>query len=232
MSARGALVGAAGGAIFGIVSGLSYFAANHGEARIPWQTIGPAYLACAVLSGVLVAASAATGVAFLDRFVGHREWFAPIPAATIGGALGCSIPGGVGGGVFAAQHMPFMGGIGIFAVPVIATIVIAVALAVHDRMISGKTPRPAAAVGSALALAVLFAGLVALGVRWLGDDRMLFRFRDAASFLTPTLPHPDKAAWEGTHTGLMAVGLLSGVALGTMLGAYVGGVMAWTRRLA
>jgi hypothetical protein len=229
-------VGAAGGAIFGVFSGLAYFASNYRE-NVPWHVIGPAYLACAVVSGVLVAGGAATGVAFFDRFVGHRVWFAPIPAATIGGAIGCSIPGGFGGGVFASQHMPFMGGIGLFAVPVVATIVIAVALAVHDRMISGKTARPGAAVGSALVLAFMFAGLVALGTRWLGDERMLFRFRDAASFLTPIRSVSWEADaeipdWQRAHTGLMAVGLLAGVGLGTMLGIYVGSVMAWTRRLA
>ncbi len=231
VSARGALVGAAGGAIFGIFSGLAYFAANYSES-VRWHVIGPAYLLYAIVSGVVVSGGAATGVAFFDRFIGARVWAAPIPAATIGGAIGCVIPGGVGGGVFAAQHMPFMGGIGLFAVPVVATIVIATALAVHDRMISGKTPRPAAAVGIALALAVLFAGLVVLGCRGLTDARMLEHFRDAATFLTPIPPDPDNAAWERGHTGLLAIGLLAGAGLGTMLGMYVGSVMAWTRRLA
>jgi hypothetical protein len=230
MSARGALVGAAGGAIFGIFSGLAYFASNYSES-VRWHVIGPAYLSCAIVSGVLVAGGAATGVAFFDRFIGARVWAAPIPSATIGGAIGCMLPGGVGGGVFASQHMPFMGGIGMFGVPVVATIVIAVALAVHDRMISGKTARPAAALLIALALAVFFAGLVASGTYWLTDARMLERFSAAATFLTPLPPDPESAAWERGHTGLLAIGLLAGLGLGTMLGVYVGTVMAWTRRL-
>jgi hypothetical protein len=234
VSARGALVGAAGGAIFGIFSGGAYFASNANElsGKIAWHVIAPAYLACAVVSGVLVAGGAATGVAFFDRFVGARVWSAPIPSATIGGALGCMLPGGVGGGYFAAQHMPFMGGLGMFAVPVMATIVIAIALAVHDRMLAGRTPRPGAAVVIALALALLFGGLVVCGVHWLGDERMLVRYREAATFLTPLPTDPEIPSWQRGHTGLIVIGLVSGIGLGTLLGIYVGGVMAWTRRLA
>lgn len=227
---RGALVGAAGGAIFGVLSGLAYFATNMDQG-LPWIDLGVVYVPYAIVSGALVAGCAAGAIALLDVFVGKRTWAAPLPAAMIGGALGCMLPGAFGGGYFAKMHAPFMGGIGIFAIPIIGTILVAIALAAHDRANAGRKARIGVVTLVAIGFAMLGGAAVASSVLSITDDRMLGHLRDCVAFFTPNHPESEVPAWDQGRTGLVIVGSFCGLALGGGLGTYVGSVMSLARKI-
>jgi len=222
---RGALTGAAAGAAFGLFSGLAYVAAN-AHASLPWHLLAPAFAVYAVVSGAMLGGSIAGGISLLDAIAGRRIASAPIPAAMLGGALGSLLPGAVGVGGFGSLSFPFMGGPAIFAMPVVAGALVASALAVQDRGEGGREPRVFACVLTALGLAFVLAGLVALVALRIGDAALLDSGRDLSRALSarPTV-HGD------SQSGLAYLGLLGGAALGAVLGLYVGSVVATSRAL-
>jgi hypothetical protein len=223
--ARGALTGGAAGSAFGLFAGVVYVAEN-ARVALPWQVLAPAFAAYALLSGVLLGGSVAGAIALFDSVAGRRIASAPLPAATLGGALGALLPGAVGVGGFGALSAPFMGGLAIFAIPVVAATLIASALAVQDRGEGGKEPRAFACILTALGIAFALAGLSWLVAHRIGDAALLDVGRDLSRGLSANPTGPGASV-----SGLVYLGLLGGAGLGAVIGLYVGAVVATSRAL-
>lgn len=225
---RGALTGAAGGAIFGVAAGLLYAASNWDLPDVPWATLGPSFLAYSIAAGALAAGGAAGGVGALDAAMGARHWATPVPAATLGGALGLALPGAIGGAWFGAMSLPFLGGVGVFAVPVLGAIIVAIALAVQDRVHAGRGAAIGRASAMAIGAALVLGGVIGVAAWRVGDGRLLDLLRSGVTALSPA---DDGRAPVDDRAGLAALGTLLGLGLGATLGAYVGVVMSAARRL-
>lgn len=223
---RGALTGAAGGLVFGLAAGLAYAIANRDVPDVPWTQLGLAWTVYSIAAGALVAGGAASAVGVLDATMHARHWASPMPAAALGGALGCSIVGVIGGTYFGAMSLPFMGGVGVFAIPVAGAILVAIALAVQDRVQSGKRAGLGPITALALFVAALLGGVIALGAARVGDGPLLDMLRRGVDSLSPVRDAPTEQG-----IGLAALGALLGLGLGATLGAYVGVVMSVARRL-
>jgi hypothetical protein len=226
VAGRGAITGAAGGAIVAVAAGLFYVIPNRDLVDVPWASLAPTWCAYTIVSGALVAGGAAAGVGLMDSLQGARFWASPFPAATLGGALGLAIPGVVGATYFGAMSLPFMGGIGVFAIPVLGAVVVAIALAVQDRVQSGRSAAIGLTTTIAVVAAAILGALIAVGASRIGDEQMLDGLRSASSFFSPVHGAPTEQ-----RTGLALLGALLGLGLGATLGAYVGAVMCVARRL-
>jgi len=127
------------------------------------------------------------------------------------------------------MHAPFIGGMGMFAIPVVGTILVAVALAAHDRALAGKHARIFATAAISIALAVLVFGVIAAGVLSMTDETMLEHLREGANYFTPGGADSLHPGWSHARTGLVIVGFVCGAGLGGSLGLYVGSVMSLAR---
>ena len=224
-AARGALTGSAAGAAFAAFAGLAYVAANS-DVALPWEWLAPAFAAYAILSGAMLGASIAGAIALLDAVAARRTALAPIPAALLAGAIAGILPGAFAIGGFGSLSAPFMGGPVIFAMPFGAATLVAAALAVQDRGAGGREHRIAACVIVALAVAVVLGGVGWLVATRIGDHQLLASGRALSRSLSA-----QPGARDGSMSGLVYLGSLGGVAIGALLGLYVGAVIATSRLL-
>jgi hypothetical protein len=212
--ARGTLrIGFRAGALPGAAVFAIYFLAHH-ELPMPWVRIASILAIYGPAVGVLLALSTDLLVALFDRIAragyGLRVLANPVTAGGLAGALSGIVPGAIGVTVFGSYHGPFVG-TGLIAFALIAgSMMVAVPLALRERR-----ARFAHGHRRAVATAAVLATLILCAV---------------ASVLAPLIVNAAFAEVRGAvaEHGL-AVGAVSGLIGGGIVGVYVGLVIALGR---